>query len=325
MLYLLIIFTARTDFEHVFFLIFCAGMQVYFCGILKFYYHDTRMAFLSPGVNFRSSHKCTYGKPSTNVFLIFGMNFTFLWDITRHFQIKWIYRFVLSLCLVLLGLFLVFAELYFGKNSINQSVVSMAYSVFIYLVLQNMESFINIKLIWPAFYKDRFQKTNALSYLFFMFFFTNFFMFHQQYVSYFDFEMDLIKNWKLSPQHYCSTYKRRNFSNNVLITAPACNFFFGMYLGIYIRNQKSQVYQGLYTDQVLWKYVLRLVLLVFLLFPLLLIFYPGSKKPILMSTRGIIGYFFSGYFFMAYSEAWLSKFGLSPKVLNQTELNIIKS
>ena len=218
-------------------------------------------------------------------------------------------------------IFIMFSRVWYGVHSINQCITGSMIGITSFFVVVRIEDFMLKKLFWPLIYKERFRHKNAFAYLSFIFIGSNYIFFSYWAHVYTNFENQYdFRKWFPNCIESCFPNEatlRQNFSTKILRESLIFNFFFGVIIGIFLNKDGVFTYKGLYTDNDLKKYILRMLILAVYLSPMCLIVYPKITHPILNFSRSLLVSVSQGIVMMTVYLWTLKKLNLYPKYVNE--------
>ena len=285
--FLIIILTLSKNGEEAFSMLFGIALLIYVTGFFKLIFRDFRPVLLDKRLG-EDNCACDYGLPSgysaiTTGFLMFIYHF-----ICSNNNVKWFVKFFMQFGIFLCIVFFAFSRLYYGFNTITQSIIGIQLGFLAFFTERYFQDGINKKIIWPIFYKERFQSQNVIFFILSLMIYMNYALFFLWGLNYTIFETAPNFN-KVENCLECITDENimKNFSGNILQNTLFFNMFFGLLFGIYLSDIKIFKFEGLLKDKNLVKYFLRVFLLLGYLSLLILIFYPIINVPFLPFIRSL--------------------------------------
>lgn len=304
-LYVLLIFLTRRNSESSFVLLFYSLIFQYVQNILKLFFRELRPLHHYSGLNRDYCFGiCDYGMPSGHTLCTAGLLLMLYFDVIRHNDISKIKAFWLRIVLTMVAFFIGFSRIYIGVHTLNQIFLGYAFGAAFYFIMARNEPWILKFIIWPLLYKDRFGSKSGIQNLLLVFFISNISLlslwaYNYTYIEQFESFLLQVKKCNACMMPEMLEY---NFSSKIVRETQIINFFYGMFIGISIRDFKEFRYRGLYHDNSLPKFFLRLFF--FLLFgsPMLLLFVKFFNHGILILGQAlfvslVVGYGFTKWYF----------------------------
>lgn len=316
--YIFIIFLTRQNSESSFVLLFYSLNFQNIQNILKLYFRELRPLHYHSGMSKEYCFGvCDYGMPSGHTLCTAGLLFLIYYDIIRYMEIGKSRKLGLRIALIIVSFFIGFSRIYFGIHTLNQVILGYAFGATIYFVMARNEPWILKFIIWPLLFKDRFGSKSGIKNLLLVFFVSNvtllsLWAYNYTYVEQFSsFFLQLRKcTHCMKPEML-----EYHFSTKSVKESQIINLFYGMFLGIAIRDFKEFRYRGLYIDRSLPKFLLRFLILLIFMSPLLLMFHTIFKNSTIVIGQAMLISLIVGYGIMKWYLDLLCLVGLLPPVV----------
>lgn len=283
-IYIAIVYTLRKNQESNFSLLWGACFLIYVSGITKLMLIGYRPIFLSEKIN-SDYCMCTYGKPSAYSLISIGTLSLIYTDLKNNDRYKSSTRSLMKLIIVIIQLGTSFSQLYIGINSINQIILGLAIGFTTFCGIRRMNDYMLKYIIWPVFYKDRFNDKRAIFHILFHMMWTNYLLFCLWSYRYTTFDITTNNYFNFSNCKQCLINVGSNFSVETTFYTLWFNIYFGMLLGIYISKRVRFNHKGLNAEGDIAKYIQRTMLFIFTLTPLIFAFVPYFNSVIVTFIR----------------------------------------
>lgn len=321
-LYVLGVYIIRKNQESNFSLIFGTFFLMYVSAILKLIMVGNRPFFINNKLN-EDFCICDYGKPSAHSIIGLGTTMLIYTDLIHNNNISKYKTIIMKIFIVLIQFGVLLSRLYLGAHTINHMILGWCVGLTVFFGLRRINDYMQKYIIWPIFYKDRFQNKPAIFHLLFHMTWTNYLVFWLWSYRYTKFDVKENSYFNFDNCKICIADIGHNFSVNVVRDALWFNIFFGMMLGVYISKTTRFTYAGLYDEGEFKLFICRVSIFLLCISPLILAYYPIIDIVIITFLRMILFCVFIGMFSTSVFYSLLEGIGLPIRMLHNSNISII--
>ena len=228
----------------------------------------------------------------------------------------------------------VFSRIYFGAHSINQCYIGVLFGVQSFLFIKMYRDNFLKHILLPIFKKLRYKNQNSIALILLLIIVTNYSKFVSWAYVFTIYEQPIISKKRIDFKncYFCISDPvtiSKNFSSKTLFEILLVNFYFGMLLGIYLSRERSFSFKGLFFDNSILKFFLR-VLVLFICMGSIMIFilYPkiNSRQGELINFARCLSFsFLAGIFFMSYYRHLLIILNLNKEAKEEYKIEKMDS